>query len=90
MGMNIKNPEVERLAAEVAGLTGESKTEAVRRALEERKGRLVRQAGDRRSRDRARRFLEREVWPLVPPDVRGRRTTKRKREAILGYGPEGV
>jgi len=33
MALNIKNPEVERLAADVARLTGESKTEAIRRAL---------------------------------------------------------
>ena len=32
MALNIKNPDVERLAAEVADLTGESKTEAIRRA----------------------------------------------------------
>ena len=30
MAMNIKVPEAERLAAEVAALTGESKTAAVR------------------------------------------------------------
>ena len=35
MPLNIKNAEVERLAAEVSRLTGESKTEAIRRALEE-------------------------------------------------------
>lgn len=34
MALNIKNREVERLAAEIAALTGESKTEAIRRALE--------------------------------------------------------
>jgi antitoxin VapB len=89
MGLNIKNTEVERLAAEVAESTGESKTEAIRKALEERKARLasrvVPQPGER-----TRRFLEREVWPAVPPDVRGRVTGKRRREKILGYGPEGV
>ena len=30
MALNLKNAEVERLAAEVARLTGESKTEAIR------------------------------------------------------------
>jgi antitoxin VapB len=38
--LNIKNAEVETLVAEVARLAGESKTEAVRRALEERRARL--------------------------------------------------
>ncbi|MGH9129059.1 MAG: type II toxin-antitoxin system VapB family antitoxin [Acidimicrobiales bacterium] len=32
MAVNLKNPEVERLAEEVARMTGETKTEAVRRA----------------------------------------------------------
>ena len=40
MALNIKNPQVERLAADVAALTGESKTKAIRKALEERKNRL--------------------------------------------------
>ena len=35
MALNLKNAAVERLAAEVARLTGESKTEAIRRALAE-------------------------------------------------------
>jgi antitoxin VapB len=39
MALNIKNPEVERLATEVALLARETKTEAIRRALEERKAR---------------------------------------------------
>jgi hypothetical protein len=35
MGLNIKNPEVENLANEVAALLGVNKTEALRQALEE-------------------------------------------------------
>lgn len=42
MALNIKNQEVERLAAEVAKMTGETKTEAIRRALGERRQRLWR------------------------------------------------
>jgi Rv0623-like transcription factor len=37
MALNIKNPEVERLAQEVASLAKETKTEAIRRALMERR-----------------------------------------------------
>ncbi|MCZ7674332.1 MAG: type II toxin-antitoxin system VapB family antitoxin [Chloroflexi bacterium] len=40
MALNIKNKEVENLLEEVVRLTGESKTEAVRKALEERHHRL--------------------------------------------------
>lgn len=90
MALNIKNAEVERLAEEVAGLAGETKTEAIRRALEERRGKLVQRIPKRTRDDALRRFLEREIWPLVPEEVRSRRTTKRKREEILGYGQEGV
>lgn len=36
------------------------------------------------------RFLEREVWPAIPPDELGKTLTREEREAILGYGPEGV
>jgi hypothetical protein len=36
------------------------------------------------------RFLETEVWPQVPRKTLGRRTTKRERERIAGYGPQGV
>ena len=41
MALNIKDPETERLASEVASMTGESKTRAIRKALEERKERLA-------------------------------------------------
>jgi antitoxin VapB len=89
MAMNLKNAEVERLAAEVARLTGESKTEAIRRALEERRRRLKRPvAADRR--DRILRFLQSRVWPLIPKKQLGRRLTRQEEDAILGYGPEGV
>ena len=87
--MNLKNLEVERLATEVARLTGESKTEAIRRALEERRRRLKAPAtADRRAR--VLRLLQSKVWPSVPKNVLGRRLTRQEEDAILGYGPEGV
>ena len=90
MALNIKDREAEKLAAEVAALTGESKTRAVKVALQERKQRLALRIV---SRDRGRalqRFLEQEVWPQVPRKALGRRVSRREREAILGYGPGGV
>ena len=90
MALNIKNAEVERLVEEISRLTGESKTEAVRRALEERKGRLAfRVAHDNRA-DRLRAFLAREIWPVVPKEQLGRPLSKAEEEAILGYGESGV
>ena len=89
MALNIKSAEAVLLAAEVAQLTGESKTQAVTVALRERRERLrKRETSDERSRQ-LRRFLEEEIWPQIPPDVRGTSITKAEREEILGYGPEG-
>ena len=89
MALNLKNVDVERLAAEVARLTGESKTEAVRRALEERHARLRgRPALDRRTR--VVKLLRGTVWPSIPKHQLGRRLTRDEEDAILGYGPEGV
>ena len=89
MPLNIKNAEVERLAAEVARLTGESKTEAIRRALDERRRRLKgASASDRRAR--VLKFLQTRVWPTIPKAQRGRRLTREQEDAILGYGPTGV
>ncbi len=90
MALNIKNPEVERLATDLAELTGESKTETVRQALLERQARLRFRVSEAGRRERNRRFLEREVWSRVPEDQLGRAPTKAEREEILGYGGEGV
>lgn len=87
--MNIKNRTVERLAAEVAHRMGVSKTEAVRQALAAQLARLP-TTGDGDRSQRLTAFLERDVWPTVPHDVLGRRLEKAEREAILGYGEEGV
>jgi antitoxin VapB len=87
--INIKNSDVEQLVNEVTRITGETKTEAIRKALEERKDRLqLRVAGGNR-RARILRFLEREVWPAIPKEERGRVLSKAEEESILGYGGEG-
>jgi antitoxin VapB len=89
VALNIKNIEVERLAAEVARLTGESKTEAIRKALDERRRRLQGPSVEQR-RARVLRFLEKKVWPALPARERGRRLTRAEEDDILGYGPGGV
>ena len=90
MALNIKDPETEKLAAEVAAITGESKARAVKVALQERKQRLAVRVVRRDRTEGLRRFLAQEVWPRVPRKALGKRITRREREAILGYGPEGV
>jgi antitoxin VapB len=88
MPVNIKNERVERLLDEVAALTGETKTEAIRRALEERRERLLRDQSTHPV-ERLRQVLEREVWPNLTPAQR-RPLTRAEEDELLGYGPEGV
>ena len=90
MALNIKDPEAERLAAEVAALAGESKTRAVRVALQERRDRLARGQARRDRSERVRRLLEVELWPQIPSGTLGTVLPRQEREEILGYGPEGV
>src|SRR5687767_12624499 len=68
MALNIKDRETERLAAEVAALTGESKIRAVKVALQERRARLVGHGGARTTHADLMRCLETEVWPPSPAD----------------------
>ena len=90
MALNIKNARVERLASEVARITGETKTEAIRRALEDRKNRLALTTARGANRaSQIKEYLEREVWPHIPAHVRGKKMSKREREEILGIGPDG-
>lgn len=90
MALNIKNTEVEQLAAEVASMTNESKTEAIRRSLIERRDRLKLRFDPRIRRERLDSFLENEIWPRVPAKQRGKGPDKKEREGILGYGKHGV
>ena len=60
MGINIKNPETQRLIRELAEATGESQTEAIAAAIKEKLSRLRRKGLAERlmaiSRDTAPRF----------------------------------
>lgn len=90
MALNIKDARTEELAAEVARLTSDTKTGAIRSALEERLERVLR-AHQRGARtDRLRRFLVDEAWPQLPVEVRGVEITKAEREELLGTASEGV
>jgi len=89
MALNIKDPDTVKLAAEVASLTGQTKTGAIRSALAERKERLAYGATKRDKLRDLRRLLEEEIWPSIPKAALGRKLSKRERERILGYGTEG-
>lgn len=88
MALNIKNAEVERLAADVAKLADETKTEAIRRALAERKVKLEAKTARKKPKNSIE-YLKRHVWPHVLPEFRGKRVSREEREEILGIGPHG-
>jgi antitoxin VapB len=89
MALTLKNLQVEALANEVAALTGETKTEAVRKALLERRERVRSVRSGVPKRDLGR-FLETHVWPVIPANVLGREVSKEEVEEYLGFGPGGV
>ena len=82
MALNIRNPETERLAAAVAKLTGETKTEAVKRALRERLSRL--------RRERTQRPLADELDEIARHCARLSVLDDRTPEEILGYDEHGL
>ncbi|MBN1461794.1 MAG: type II toxin-antitoxin system VapB family antitoxin [Armatimonadetes bacterium] len=90
MALNIKSDEVERLAEEVAAMAGESKTQAIRTALRERRDRLGFGVVPEERRAHLLRFLEREIWSKIPADQLGRPHDASLDDRILGYGPDGV
>ena len=82
MALNIRNKETERLATALAKLTGESKTEAVTRALRDRLERL--------QRDRSRRRLADELDQIAQHCATLPRLDSRPADEILGYDEHGL
>ena len=82
MALNIRNPEAEKLAAELARATGESKTEAVTKALRDR---LVRVRLERRRRRLADELEEIAEHCASLPVLDGRPAGE-----ILGYDERGL
>ena len=82
MALNIRHSETEKLAEEVVELTGETKTEAVRRALLDRLKRLRRDRTRRRLADE----LDRIATRCAGLPVQDRRTAGE----ILGYDENGL
>ncbi len=82
MALNIRNKEAEQLAAELAKLTGETKTEAVARALRER---LARLRGERR-----RSRLADELDAIAKHCASLPVLDDRSPDEIIGYDENGV
>ena len=82
MALNIRNRETEELAQELASLTGETKTEAVRRALRDQLVRLRRELKGRRLADELDEIALRCAGlPVLDP---------RSADEILGYDENGL
>ena len=82
MALNIRNREVEQLAGALAKLTGETKTEAVRKALRDRLARL--------RRERSRRRLADELDDIARHCARLPVRDGRPADEILGYDEHGL
>jgi antitoxin VapB len=81
MALNIKDPETDRLARQLADRTGESVTTAVRNALREKIERLPKRAG--RSRFDELMAIGKRCASLADIDTR-------PADAILGYDENGL
>lgn len=82
MALSIKDPETDRLARALAEATGESLTEAIRRALEERLARETRRHPHYQLETAVRRVQER-LASLPVLDAR-------EADELLGYDEHGV
>jgi antitoxin VapB len=82
MALNIRNAEAERLAEALAKLAGETKTEAVTRALRDRLARL--------RRERAGRRLADELDEIAQQCARLKVKDPRTPDEILGYDEHGL
>lgn len=82
---SIKSDEVAALLDELVERTGETRVQAVARALEER---LSRQEADQ-DVERAVAWLQHSVWNRLPPGVRGAAPSKEEQEELLGYPDDG-
>ncbi|MFM7732877.1 MAG: type II toxin-antitoxin system VapB family antitoxin [Cyanobium sp.] len=87
MALNIRNPEANRLAAELAGLAGESKTDAVILALQERLQRLRRQQA---ARPDAQALLADRLDQIALRCASRPIRDTRSSEQILGYNAQGL
>ncbi len=81
MALSIKDPETDRLARALAAATGESLTEAIRRALRERLERETR---------RSRGSIRAKIWRIQERLARLPVQDERSPEQILDYDDHGL
>ncbi|MEO5816120.1 MAG: type II toxin-antitoxin system VapB family antitoxin [Gemmatimonadaceae bacterium] len=82
MAISIKDPDTDRLARELSEATGESLTEAIRRAIQERLQREQHRTRRQSLADGIRRIQERiAALPVLDP---------RSADEIIGYDANGL
>lgn len=82
MALNIRNPEAERLVTELARQAGETKTEAVIKALRDRLSRV--------RRERSKRSLADELEEIAEHCANLPILDARPADEILGYDEHGL
>lgn len=90
MALKIQSREIESLVDEVAELSGETKDDAIRTALLERRVRLVSESKARAKAQTFLRYLGQEVWPRVPEEELRRPFTKTDEEELLGMSLDEI
>ena len=79
--INLKSDRVATLLEQITQRTGETKIDAVTKALEERLQEL--EAKDRAARTLT--WLKTTVWPNLPETERGKAPSKEEQEELLGF-----
>jgi antitoxin VapB len=91
MGMNIKNDEVHAMAQELAQLTGQNLTNAVKMAVEQTLAQVKASRGLPRSRPLGQRLNEIALrCASLPDDDSSAPRVRRSPDEILGYDASGL
>ncbi len=87
MAIHIRDLGVVKLATQLAALTGESRTDAIRRALEEKMARLSGTAAHSSRRAELVRVFGCKVPSMVKAGRRRGNLTPEEVQELLAYGP---
>ncbi len=87
MAIHLKNPDVIRLATRLSALTGESRAETIRTALEEKMARLHGTSVQASRRAELVRVLGCKVPAMIRAGRRKTSLTEAEIQELLAYGP---
>lgn len=80
MPITIDDPELEALVREIAAELRVSEADALTSVIRDHADYL-------RRRGAVMDWLQNDVWPRIPAEVRGKPVTRAERAELLGYGP---